>query len=90
MDAVVIICEIIIGLIGLCMAVLSHQTEDRLHGVFVILLCSSSICEHFFHDLVILCDILIIVTALYGIFFIIYSIPHILKMFKKAKEKITK
>ncbi len=87
MEIVVIICEIIIGLIGVCMALLSHHIEDRLHGVFVILLCASSICEHFFGEMILLCDILIILTAAYGIFFIIFSIPHIMKMLKKAKEK---
>jgi hypothetical protein len=90
METVVIICEIIIGLIGLTMALLSPQIEDRLHGVFVVLLCLGSVIKHFFHELTLLCDILVIVTAAYGIFFIAVSIPHFLHLIKKAHEKITK
>lgn len=69
------------------MVALSHQIEDRLHGIFVVLLCSSSICEHFFHESVWLCDALIIATAAYGIFFVIFSIPHVHKMVLKKLQK---
>jgi hypothetical protein len=83
-----LICEIIIGLVGIFTIITGRDMHDRMHGIFVVLLCLDGLCEHFFSHYNIVTEISLGVTAVYGLFFIIFfSIEDIHKRSLDLKKK---
>ena len=92
MQTLMLICEIVIGLVGIFTIVTGRDMHDRMHGVFVVLLCIDGLCEHFFSHYNIVTEISLGVTAVYGLFFIVFfSIKDVhersLHLHKKIKER---
>jgi hypothetical protein len=83
-----LICEIIIGLVGIFTIITGRDMHDRMHGIFVVLLCLDGLCEHFFSHYNIVTEISLGVTAVYGLFFIIFfSIEDVHKRTLNLKKK---
>ena len=72
MKALMLICEIIIGLVGIFTIITGRDMHDRMHGIFVVLLCIDGLCEHFFSHYNIVTEISLGITAIYGLFFIVF------------------
>ncbi len=72
MKTLMLICELVICLAGIYTIVGAKDLHDRMHGVFVVLLCCDGLCEHFFSHYNIVTEISLGITALYGLFFIIF------------------
>ena len=88
MKTLMLLCEIVIGLVGIFTILTGRDTHDRMHGIFVVLLCIDGLCEHFFSHYSLITEISLGVTALYGLFFIIFfSIDDIKERVAKLKEK---
>ena len=94
MQTLMLICEIIVGLVGVYTIITGRDMHDRMHGIFVVLLCCDGLCEHFFSHYNIVTEISLGITALYGLFFIIFSArdvhertAHLKMKMKENKEK---
>ena len=92
MQTLMLICEIVVGLVGIFTIITGRDMHDRMHGIFVVLLCIDGLCEHFFSHYNVVTEISLGITAMYGLFFIIFfSIEDIhkrsLHLHKKIKEK---
>ena len=72
MKTLMLICELVICLAGIYTIIGAKDLHDRMHGVFVVLLCIDGLCEHFFSHYNIVTEISLGITALYGLFFIIF------------------
>ena len=92
MKTLMLICELVICLAGIYTIIGAKDLHDRMHGVFVVLLCIDGLCEHFFSHYNIVTEISLGITALYGLFFIIFFTTRdvrerSLRLKKKAAEK---
>ena len=90
-----LICELVICLAGIYTIIGAKDLHDRMHGVFVVLLCIDGLCEHFFSHYSIVTEISLGITALYGLFFIIFFTTRdvrerSLMMKEKSAEKKSK
>ena len=91
MKTLLLICEIIIGLVGLFTIITGRDMHDRMHGIFVVLLCMDGLCEHFFSHYSLVTEISLGITALYGLFFIIFfSIEDVRCRGAHLHKKLTK
>lgn len=88
METILLLCEIIIGLVGIFTIITGRDTHDRMHGIFVVLLCIDGLCEHFFSHYSLITETSLGITALYGVFFIIFfSIDDIKERAARLKKK---
>ena len=95
MQTLMLTCEIIVGLVGVYTIITGRDIHDRMHGVFVVLLCCDGLCEHFFSHYNIVTEISLGITALYGLFFIVFfsirdvheRTAHLKMKMKENKEK---
>ena len=72
MHTLLLICEIVVGLVGIFTIITGRDLHDRMHGVFVVLLCCDGLCEHFFSHYNIVTEISLGITAAYALFFVIF------------------
>ena len=95
METILLICELVICLAGIYTIVGAKDLHDRMHGIFVVLLCIDGLCEHFFSHYNLVTEISLGITALYGLFFIIFfttkdvheRTAHLKKKREENKEK---
>ena len=95
METLMLICELVICLAGIYTIIGAKDLHDRMHGIFVVLLCCDGLCEHFFSHYNIVTEISLGITALYGLFFIIFFTTrdvrertiHLKKKSEKDKKK---
>ena len=98
MKTLMLICELVICLAGIYTIIGAKDLHDRMHGVFVVLLCIDGLCEHFFSHYNIVTEISLGITAIYALFFIIFFTTrdvrertmHLKKRAEEDKEKIKK
>lgn len=89
MKILMLICEIIIGLAGIYTIIAAKDLHDRMHGVLVVLLCMDGLCEHFFWHYAPVTEAMLIITATYALFFIIFfSSQDIVHRSRWLKNKI--
>jgi len=89
MEVLMLICEIIIGLVGIFTVIAGRDTHDRMHGIFVILLCFCGLCDHFFSHFAIISEIMLSVTAVYAVIFIaFFSVKEIRERAGALRENI--
>ena len=92
MEKLMLTCELVICLAGIYTIISAKDLHDRMHGIFVVLLCVDGLCEHFFSHYNIVTEISLGITALYGLFFIIFFTTRdvrerSLRMKEKSAEK---
>ena len=72
METLMLICELVICLAGIYTIIGAKDLHDRMHGIFVVLLCCDGLCEHFFSHYSIVTEISLGITAAYALFFVIF------------------
>ena len=72
MKTLMLICELVICVAGIYTIIGAKDLHDRMHGVFVVLLCCDGLCEHFFSHHNIVTEISLGITAAYALFFVIF------------------
>ena len=87
-----LICELVICLAGIYTIIGAKDLHDRMHGVFVVLLCIDGLCEHFFSHYNIVTEISLGITAVYALFFIIFFTTRdvrerTIRLKRRSKEK---
>ena len=95
METLMLICELVICLAGIYTIIGAKDLHNRMHGVFVVLLCIDGLCEHFFSHYNIVTEISLGITAIYALFFIIFFTTrdvrertiHLKKKSEKDKKK---
>ena len=89
MKILMLICEIVIGLVGVLTIITGKDTHDRMHGIFVVLLSFCGLCDHFFSHFAIVSEIMLGITAVYALFFIIFfSAKDVHERVLRLKERI--
>ena len=89
MKILMLICEIVIGLVGVFTIITGKDTHDRMHGIFVVLLSFCGLCDHFFSHFAIVSEIMLGITAIYALFFIIFfSAKDVHERVLRLKERI--
>ena len=89
MKILMLICEIVIGLVGVLTIITGKDTHDRMHGIFVVLLSFCGLCDHFFSHFAIVSEIMLGITAIYALFFIIFfSAKDVHERVLRLKERI--
>ncbi len=91
MKTLMLICEIVIGLVGIFTIVTAKDLHDRMHGIFVVLLCMDGLCEHFFAHYAPITEIMLGITAVYGLLFILFfSVKDVHERAIGLKNKLKK
>ena len=89
MKILMLICEIVIGLVGVLTIITGKDTHDRMHGIFVVLLSFCGLCDHFFSHFAIVSEIMLGITAIYALFFIIFfSAKDVHERVLRLKERV--
>ena len=89
MKTLMLICEIVIGLVGVFTIITGRDTHDRMHGIFVVLLCFCGLCDHFFSHFAIVSEAMLGITAIYALFFIVFfSAKDVHERVVKLKERL--
>ena len=95
MKTLMLICELVICVAGIYTIIGAKDLHDRMHGVFVVLLCCDGLCEHFFSHYNIVTEISLGITAAYALFFVIFfttkdvreRTAHLKNKKEESKEK---
>ena len=72
MKTLMLFCVLVICVAGIYTIIGAKDLHDRMHGIFVVLLCCDGLCEHFFSHYNIVTEISLGITAVYALFFVIF------------------